>query len=194
LGIANTENISVGGAYGMGDMDFGASIDKAGDDMGLGAHFRSRALGDTEVNGYGVALGKDAAGINIDGTYYMGSIWGGDASKAALTYGPGLNVAMPDGGDAEIGLTLMGVNLAGEVTVKDWLGIRGSVTANLDAVDPTGEFDVATTMNTGFGASIATESVNIDLMVSPDAVLNGPYFLTGAASAPAAALSARFDI
>jgi len=193
-GIASTEAIAIGGGYGMGDMDFGAMIDKNGDDMDIMATFRSRTLSDTDVTAYGLNIAKTTEGIDVDGDYVMGMVWGGDASKAALTYGPGLNVGMPDGGDMVLGVTLVGANLAGEVNVKDWLGIRGSVAANLDLVDPTGELDVATSMETGFGASINTDSVDIDLMVSPQAVLNGPFFLTGVQHQPAASLSARFDI
>jgi len=193
-GIASTEDINIGGAYGMGDMDFGAMIGYTADDTAISAHFRSRTLSDTDVTAYGATVGMADGSTDIGASYAMGWIWGADSSKAALTVGPGLNVAMPDGGDMEIGLTLAGANLAGEVTVKDWIGIRGSVAANLDAVDPTGDFDVATSMTTGFGASINTDSVTIDLMVSPDAVLGGPHFLTGVGSGPAASFSARFDI
>jgi hypothetical protein len=101
---------------------------------------------------------------------------------------------MPDGGDMALGVDLVQTNLAGEVTVKDWLGIRGSVTAALGLGDPLDEVALSTTMSTGFGASISTDSVDIDLMVSPDAVLGGPHFLTGVGMGPAVAFSARFDI
>lgn len=197
-GIASTEALSIGGAYGMSsggtDSDMGASIDMNGDAMGFGAHYWARTLTDSDVTAYGVMADYSDVGTNVNGGYFMGSVWGGDASKAALTYGPTLGVALPDGGDMALEVSLVEANLAGEVTVKDWIGVRGSVAASLDLVDPTGELDVATSMSTGFGASINTESVNIDLMVSPDAILGGPHFLTGAGTGPAAAFSARFDI
>ena len=49
-------------------------------------------------------------------------------------------------------------------------------------------------MAAAFGASIDFEGADIDLVIDPNSVLNGPYFLTGAASAPAVMMSARFDI
>ena len=195
--IASTEALRVGGSYGMSsggiDSDMGASVDMNGDAMGFGAHYWARKLTDSDVAGYGVMANYSDVGTDLNGGYLMGSVWGGDASKAALTYGPTLGVSLPDGGDMALTPALE-TNLAGEVTVKDWIGVRGSVAASLDIVDPTGEFDVATSMSTGFGASINTDSVNIDLMVSPDAILGGPHFLTGAGTGPAAAFSARFDI
>ena len=198
LGIASTEAMSVGGAYGMSsggtDSDFGAGVDKNGDAIGFGAHYWARTLTDSDVTAYGVMADYSDLGTNVMGGYFMGSVWGGDASKAALTYGPALHVAMPEGGDMALDVSLVEANLAGEVTVKDWIGIRGSVAASLDLVDPTGELDVATSMSTGFGASINTDSVDIDLMVDPSAVLGGPHFLTGAGTGAAAAFSARFDI
>jgi len=197
-GIASKEAMTLGGAYGMTngdtDMDFGAAVDKAGDAMGFGGHFRSRTLTDSDVTAYGASVGKTDAGIDVDASYAMGSVWGGDASKAALTYGPGLSVAMPEGGDLALGVDLVQTNLAGEVTVKDWLGIRGSVAAALGLGDPLDEVALSTSMTTGFGASISTDSADIDLMVSPDAVLGGPHFLTGVGMGPAVAFSARFDI
>lgn len=197
-GISNMEALSVGGSYGMSaggtDSDMGASVDMNGDSMGFGAHYWARALTDDSVTAYGAIVGKDDAGITIDGGYFMGNVFGSDASKAALTYGPAVGVALPDGGDMALDVSVVAANLAGEVTVKDWIGIRGSVAASLDLVDPTGELDLATSMSTGFGASINTDSVNIDLMLSPDAILGGPHFLTGAGTGSAAAFSARFDI
>jgi len=193
-GIASTEAIQIGGGYGMGDMDFGATIDKNGDDTGIQATFRSRTLSDSDVTAYGLTVDKNAAGIIAAGGYAMGWIWGGDASKAALTVGPGVNVIQPDGGDLDLGVTVAGANLAGEVTIKDWLGIRGSVAAQLDLVDPMGELDVATSTTSMFGASIHTDSVDIDLAVDPSFVTGGPHFLTGEGTGPAASFSARFDI
>lgn len=197
-GIASTEAIALGGAYGMSsgdrDMDFGAAVDMNGDAMAFGGHFRSRELTKTDVTFYGGSVSKNDAGINIGGDYAMGKVWGSDASNAALTYGPGLTVGLPDGGDMALGVSLAKTNLAGEVSIKDWLGIRGSVAAQLDLVDPTGELDVASSMSTGFGASVDTDTVDIDLMVSPDAILGGPHFLTGVGMGPAMSFSARFDI
>ncbi len=193
-GIANMDDIAIGGGYGMGNMDFGAMIGYTADDTAISAHFRSRDLGDDAVTAYGATVGMADSNIDVGANYTMGWIWGADASKAALTVGPGLGLTLPDGGDMVVGVTVAGANLAGEVTVKDWIGIRGSVSADLDLPDPLNDFDVATTMSTGFGASINTDSVNIDLMVSPDAILGGPHFLTGVGSGPAASFSARFDI
>jgi hypothetical protein len=49
-------------------------------------------------------------------------------------------------------------------------------------------------MAAAFGASIDFEGADVDLVIDPNSVLNGPYFLTGAASSPAIMMSARFDI
>jgi hypothetical protein len=198
-GIASKDAMTFGGAYGMTsgdtDMDFGAAVEKAGDTWGGDVHVRSRTLTDSDVTAYSVDIEKTNASIDGAANYARGSVWGGDASKAALTYGPGIRVAKPKGSDLALGVDLVQTNLAGEVTVKDWLGIRGSVTAALSLGESVfNKVALSTTMSTGFGASISTDNVDIDLMLSPEAILGGPHFLTGTGARPPLALSARFDI
>ena len=93
-------------------------------------------------------------------------------------------------------LSLVNVNLAGEFALNDWFGLRGSVASGLDVVDLTGDLDVmGQAISPAFGASVDFEGADLDFVIDPASVMNGPYFLTGAGSDSfAMMMSARFNI
>jgi hypothetical protein len=199
LELVNMETFTVGGGYGTSsgdnDMAFYGSLAKSADIMGLSAGVRSRDLSQSDVTVWGAQVDHNELGNTLSGGYGMGMRFKTDRSKAAVTVGPALSVAMPEGGDMAIDLHIADVNIAGEFALNDWFGLRGSVVSGLALVDPTGELDLATTgVAPMFGASLDFEGADIDLVIDPNSVMNGPYFLTGAASAPAVHMSARFDI
>ena len=198
--IAGLEAITIGGGYGMADgkddMAFFGSLSMVGDAIGLGAGVRSRALSDDDVTVWGAGVDYSDVGIDLGANYGMGWRYKTDRSRGGLTVGPALGVSMPDGGDMAIDLTLADVNLAGEFSLNDWFGLRGSVASGLAVVDPTGDLDIAgKAISPAFGASIDFEGADLDFVVDPTSVMNGPYFLTGATSGTfAAMMSARFEI
>ena len=199
LEVINMENFTLGGMYGTGDGDahmvYGGSLSKMGEDIGIDVGISSRELSKTDVTTWGAGVSHSEAGQVIGANYGMGLRFKGDRSKAAVTVGPNLAVTMPSEGDMVIDLTVASANIAGEFALNDWFGLRGSVVSDLVLVDPTGELDVGTSgVSPMFGASIDFDGADIDLVIDPNSVMNGPYFLTGAASAPAAMMSARFDI
>lgn len=199
LEVIDMENFSVGGGYGTtsGDTDlvYGGQIIKTGDDIGILVGVFSRELTKKDVTTWNATLSHGEAGQVINGSYGMGVRHNGDRSKAAMTLGPSVGVNLPSEGDMTIDLSLVSANIAGEFALNDWFGLRGSVVSDLMVVDPTGELDLASSgVSPMFGASIDFEGADIDMVIDPSSVLNGPYFLTGAASAPAMMMSARFDI
>lgn len=199
LEVINMEAFSVGGGYGTTsgdtDMSYGGQISKMGDDIGISAGVISRELTKSDVTTWSALVNHSEFGQVINANYGMGWRHAGDRSKAALTLGPDLAVTMPSEGDMVIDLSLVSANIAGEFALNDWFGLRGSVVSDFMVVDPTGELDLATSgVSPMFGASIDFDGADIDLVIDPNSVMNGPYFLTGAASAPAAMMSARFDI
>jgi len=201
LDVTSKDAINIGGGYGMTngdtDMAFGGNIAKTEDGQNVTASVASRTLTKKEVTAWGADLGYVDKGVNIDARYAMGWRFKTDRSKASVTLGPNANIFKPEEGDMSIGLTLAEFNIAGEFALNDWFGLRGSVVSGLDAVVPTGDekFDVMTTgVSPMFGASLDFEGADIDLVIDPNNVMNGPYFLSGASSAPAMMMSARFDI
>ena len=201
LEVINMEGFSLGGGYGTTsgdtDMSYGGQLSKAGDDIGVSLGVVSRELTKSDVKTWSVGLTHGEAGQNIAANYGMGWRYAGDRSKAAVTVGPNAGITMPSEGDMAIDLSLVSANIAGEFALNDWFGLRGSVVSDMMVVVPTGdaEFDVGTSgVSAMFGASLDFEGADIDLVIDPNNVMNGPYFLTGAASAPAAMMSARFDI
>ena len=199
LEVIDMENFSVGGGYGTtsGDTDlvYGGQVTKTGDDIGVLVGVFSRELTKKDVTTWNATLSHGEAGQVINGSYGMGVRHNGDRSKAAMTFGPSVGVNLPSEGDMTIDLSLVSANIAGEFALNDWFGLRGSVVSDLMVVDPTGELDLASSgVSPMFGASIDFEGADIDMVIDPSSVLNGPYFLTGAASAPAMMMSARFDI
>jgi len=199
LELVDMETFTLGGGYGKSsgdnDMAFYGSLGKTADAMAITAGVRSRDLTKSDVTVWGAQVDNNDLGNTLSGAYGMGMRFKTDRSKAAVTVGPSLGVAMPEGGDMAIDLHLADVNIAGEFALNDWFGLRGSVVSGLAVVDPTGELDLMTTgVSPAFGASLDFEGADIDLVIDPNSVMNGPYFLTGAASAPAIQMSARFDI
>ena len=201
LDVTSKDAINIGGGYGMTngdtDMAFGGSLAKTEDGSNVVASVASRTLTKKEVTAWGADLGYVDKGVNIDARYAMGWRFKTDRSKASVTLGPTANIFKPEEGDMSIALTLAEFNIAGEFALNDWFGLRGSVVSGLDAVVPTGDekFDVMTTgVSPMFGASLDFEGADIDLVIDPNNVMNGPYFLSGASSAPAMMMSARFDI
>ncbi len=199
LEVINMESFSLGGGYGTTsgdtDMSYGGQITKTGDDIGLTVGVISRELTKKDVTTWSAILAHGEAGQVINANYGMGFRHAGDRSKAAITFGPNLGVTLPSEGDMAIDLSLVSANIAGEFALNDWFGLRGSVVSDFMVVDPTGELDLATSgVSPMFGASMDFEGTDLDLVIDPNSIMNGPYFLTGAASAPAVMMSARFDI
>jgi hypothetical protein len=215
LDYTSKDRFSLGGGYGMTDgnssMAFSGNVSMVGvegaDDEGVGVAVgvSSRDLGDDDVTVWGASVDyggivdkeSGATGTSIGGNYGMGWRYSTDRSKAGVTVGPSLSVGLPEDGDTMIGISLADINVAGEFALNDWFGLRGSVTNSLAVVNLTGDDDpdLSTAgMAAAFGASIDFEGADVDLVIDPNSVLNGPYFLTGAASAPAIMMSARFDI
>jgi hypothetical protein len=201
LDVTSKKNIALGGGYGTTngdtDMAFGGNLAKTEAGTNVTASIASRTLTKKEVSAWGADLGYVDKAITVDGGYDMGWRFKTDRSKAAVTLGPQVGVVKPEEGDMSIDLTLAEFNIAGEFALNDWFGLRGSVVSGLEAVIPMGgaEFDIHTTgVSPMFGASIDFEGADIDLVIDPNNVMNGPYFLTGATSNPAMMMSARFDI
>ena len=218
LNYTSKDRFSIGGGYGMTDgnssMAFSGNLNMVGeegaDDEGVGVTVgvSSRDLGDDDVTVWGASVDyggivdeeSGATGTSIAGNYGIGWRYSTDRSKAGVTVGPSITVGLPEEGDTQIGINLADINVAGEFALNDWFGLRGSVTSSLAVVNLTSEDEEATPdlstagMATAFGASIDFEGADIDLVIDPNSVLNGPYFLTGAASDPAVMMSARFDI
>lgn len=236
LDMASTDALSLSGSYSMSngdnDMAFGGSVLSANETTGVALGAMSRTLTDSDVTAWGVGLGYNDGNIDAGGGYWMGTVMGGDASNAALTVGPSVDVSMPDGGDLAWGLSLVGVNLAGEFMFNDWIGIRGSATGSVDVASSSGaagggqgttsksststtssttgtttgtgggngggadesSIDIGTSYGTAMGATFKSDAGAIDLLIDAGQLLGGPYFLTGAGTGPAIALSARFDI
>ena len=198
LEVAETDVMALGGSYSMSDGDrdmaFGGGLSLDGDVIGVGAGFYSRELSSEDVTAYGGGVTYLDGSIGAAGSYLMGWVRGADASNAALTVGPGLSVWMPDGGDMVLSLSLLSANLAGEFMFNDWLGIRGSVTGGLDVVDLTGDLSMASTLGAAMGGTFHCDAGDIDILIDPGQLLGGPFFLTGAGTGAALALSARFDI
>jgi hypothetical protein len=198
LDMGDTENFGLNGSYSMarGDanMAFGGGLTMAGDDLGINAGVMSRALSDSNVTAWGAGVGMDGGNIDIGGMYAMGWVMGGDASNAALTVGPAINVAMPDGGDMRIDMSLVAANLAGEFMFNDWIGIRGGVVGALNLADATGDLGVSTDMGATLGGTFHSDAGDLDVMYAPAQLLGGPHFITGAGTGQAVSLSARFAI
>jgi len=203
LRAINKDNVTVGGGYGItsgkSDMAYGGAFTKGEDNTDITAYIQSRDLTKSEVTAYGANLAYQGKNIIIDGAYDMGWRFKTDRSRAAVTLGPRAGITKPEEGDMAIDLTLAQINIAGEFAINDWFGLRGSVVSALDANVPMGdeEFDIMTAPVTpAFGASIDFEGVDIDFTISPDKVMDGPFFLTGAGVGEpfAASMSARFDI
>jgi hypothetical protein len=161
--------------------------------MGVSAGAVSRSLTDDEETAWGAGVDYNDGSIALGGNYDMGVRFGTDTSNAALTYGAGLSVDMPDGGDMAASLSIGNLNLAGEFMFNDWVGIRGSVTSGL-SYDVTGDGGLSGGGGSMFGATFHSDGADIDLLVSPDQLTGGPYFLTGNAMGSVAVMSARFDI
>lgn len=198
LDMGSTESFALDGSYSMarGDsnMAFGGALSMNGDDMGIDAGIMSRKLSDSDVTAWGAGVSMDGGNINIGGMYAMGWVMGGDASNAALTVGPALNVGMPDGGDMRIDMSLLAANLAGEFMFNDWIGIRGGVVGALNVADATGDLGVSTDMGATLGGTFHSDAGDLDLMYAPTQLLGGPHFITGAGTGAAVSLSARFAI
>ena len=198
--ISSLEAITIGGGYGMSDgkddMAFFGNLSMIGDALGVNAGVRSRALTDDDVSVWGAAVDYSDVGIGVSGNYGMGWRYKTDRSRGGLTLGPSVGLDMPDGGDMAVELSLVDVNIAGEFSLNDWFGLRGSVVSGLDVVDITGDLDVmGQAISPAFGASIDFEGADLDFVIDPVSVMNGPYFLTGADSESfAMMMSARFDI
>ena len=199
LEVINMESFGLSGMYGTTsgdtDMTYGGAINKTADDIGIMVGVASRELTKKDVTTWSAGLSHSEFGQVIGADYGMGWRFGGDRSKAAVTVGPDLVVTMPEGADMDIALSLASANIAGEFALNDWFGLRGSVVSDFMVVDPTGELDLATSgVSSMFGASMDFEGADLDLVIDPNSIMNGPFFLTGAASAPAVMMSARFDI
>ena len=199
LGYNNeTEGIALGGSYstadrsdGLANMAFGGGLTMVDDDIGVNLGASSRTLTDDAVTAWGAGLGYSATGINVGGNYVMGHRFG---DSAAFTYGPGVGIDMPDGGDMAIDLNLVQANMASEFMFNDWFGLRGSVTGTLALEDLTGDMTPSMNVGSAFGAALSSDAAAIDLMVDPAQILGGPYFLTGNASGAAAYMSIRVAI
>jgi len=203
LDMRSIDQMSIGGGYGIGsdggDMTvYGSAALSADEDVGMGLNVgvRSRSLTKSDVTFWGAGLSKDDAGMAIGANGGMGLRFKTDRSKAAVTLGPDLSVSMIEDEDMGVDVNLAGVNVAGEFALNDWFGLRGSVAGGLlPSFNMDGEVDLESSgFSTAFGASLDFEGADIDLVIDPNSVMNGPYFLTGAASAPAVHMSARFDI
>jgi len=202
LDVLSKDVFSLGGGYGMTngktDIAFGGTLGKGADSIDVLFNVNSRTLKKKEVSAWGAELSMIDKAIEASGSYRMGWRFNTDTSTAAVTVGPNLMVSKPSEGDMDITLRLAEINIAGEFALNDWFGLRGSVVSGLDAILPMAgkEFDVTTDgVSTAFGASLDFEGADIDLMIDPGRVLDGPYFLTGNSSgAFGAMMSARFDI
>lgn len=203
LDMRSIDQMSIGGGYGMSsgdnDMAFYGSADLSADEdvgMGFGAGVRSRDLTKSDVTVWGADFAMNDAGMGLSGNFGMGMRFKTDRSKAAVVLGPNLGISMPEEEDMSADVSLADVNIAGEFGLNDWFGLRGSVAGGLlPSFNQEGEVDLESSgFSTAFGASIDFEGADIDLVIDPKAVMNGPYFLTGAASDPAVMMSARFDI
>ncbi len=199
--IASTKAFVIGGGYGMSDggndMAFSGSIGKTADGTSLSISARGRDLSKKEVSAWTADFGYDD-GITVDGGYVMGWRFKTDRSKAAVTVGPNLGISSPSEGDTSMTLSLAQVNVAGEFALNDWFGLRGSVLTSLDVVEPIdgGSMDIMSTgVSPAFGASVDFDGADLDFVIDPQSIMNGPYFMTGAASESfAMMMSARFDI
>jgi hypothetical protein len=198
LDMGSTESFALDGSYSMarGDsnMAIGGALSMNGDDMGINAGVMSRELSDSDVTAWGAGVSMDGGNIDAGGMYAMGWVMGGDASNAALTVGPAINVAMPDGGDMRIDMSLVAANLAGEFMFNDWIGIRGGVVGALNLADATGDLGVSTDMGATLGGTFHSDAGDLDVMYAPAQLLGGPHFITGAGTGAALSLSARFAI
>lgn len=199
LGYDNaTEGIALGGSWatadrsdGLSNMAIGGGLTMVDDSIGLNVGVNSRTLTDDSVTAWGGGLGYSDAGINVGGNYRMGHRFG---DSAAFTYGPGVAIDMPDGGDMAVNLHLLAANMASEFMFNDWFGLRGSVTGTLGLDDLTGDMTPSMNVGSAFGAALSSDSAVIDLMVDPAQIMGGPYFLTGNASGAAAYMSIRVAI
>ena len=198
--IASVDAITVGGGYGMSDgkddMAFFAALSYISESVGAVAGVRSRALTDDDVTVWDVGVDYSDAGIGLAANYGWGWRYKTDRSRGGLTIGPGLDVDLPDGGDAMVDLSLMDVNIAGEFALNDWFGLRGSVMSGLAVTDIANDLGVGgKALSSALGASIDFEGADLDFVIDPSSVMNGPYFLTGADSDSfAMMMSARFNI
>jgi hypothetical protein len=199
LGYDNeTEVIALGGSWstadrsdGLANMAFGGGLTMDDDDIGVKFGASSRTLTDDAVTAWRAVLDYSDTGIEVDGNYVMGHRFG---DSAAFTYGPGVVVDMPDGGDMAINLELVQANMASEFMFNDWFGLRGSVTGTLALENLTGEMTTSMNVDSAFGATLSSDAAAIDLKVDPAQILGGPYFLTGNASGAAAYMSIRVAI
>jgi hypothetical protein len=199
LGYDNeTEVIALGGSWstadrsdGLANMAFGGGLTMDDDDIGVKFGASSRTLTDDAVTAWRAVLDYSDTGIEVDGNYVMGHRFG---DSAAFTYGPGVVVDMPDGGDMAINLELVEANMASEFMFNDWFGLRGSVTGTLALENLTGEMTTSMNVDSAFGATLSSDAAAIDLKVDPAQILGGPYFLTGNASGAAAYMSIRVAI
>jgi hypothetical protein len=201
--MRSIDQMSIGGGYGIGsgsgDMTIYGSADVSADEdvgMGISVGVRSREISKSDVTVWGAGLSKTDAGMDVGLNYGMGARFKTDRSKAAVTVGPDVGISMPEEGDMAVAINLAAVNVAGEFALNDWFGLRGSVAGGLlPSFNADGEVDLESSgFSTAFGASLDFEGVDLDLVIDPSSVLNGPYFLTGAKSEPAFHMSARFDI
>jgi hypothetical protein len=229
LDMGSTENFALDGSYSMarGDANmaniaFGGGLAVAGEDSGFNAGVMSRALSDSHVTAWGADIELESNDINLDGMYAMGWVMASDASKAALTIGPKLDIdivgeeenkiesteygaeeyVLTEDGEPEteivynpnIEIALVAVNIAGEFMFNDWIGIRGGVIGSLNITDVTDDLGVSTTLSATMGGTFKSDAGDIDLMYTPGQLLGGPHFITGAGTGAAVMLSARFAI
>jgi hypothetical protein len=189
-------DVALSGSYSTADGDdnraFFGGLSMVGDVMGVSAGGTCRTLTDDAVTQYGGLVTYNDDVVGAQAVYNTGARFGTDSSSAALTYGAGLNVSDATG-DMGLSVSVGNLSLAGEFMFNDWVGIRGSVTTGA-SYDVLGDGGLSGSSGSAFGATFHAEGADIDLVVAPEQLTGGPYFLTGNAVGSIATMSARFDI
>ena len=150
------------------------------------------------VTAWSAGVGYVDKGVRVLTSYDLGWRFKTDRSNAAVTLGPRINVLKPEESEADIDFSLADFNIAGEFSLTDWFGLRGSVGTALNAELPVGdeEFEMKTTrVRPAFGASLDFDGCDVDFMFDPVGLMNGDEFWTGQSNGwYGAMMSARFDI
>ena len=202
LRAINKNEVTIGGGYGVTNGDtnlaFGGDFTAGVESTNASAFVRSRTLTKRQITAWSAGVGYVDKGVRVLTSYDLGWRFKTDRSNAAVTLGPRIKVMKPEESEADIDFSLADFNIAGEFSLTDWLGLRGSVGTALNAELPVGdeEFEMKTTrVRPAFGASLDFDGCDVDFMFDPVGLMNGDEFWTGQSNGRyGAMMSARFDI
>ncbi len=158
-------------AKGAGDADLGYTFTG-----GFSSNSNTPAMGDSQ----------DSSSINVEAG--VGPVWRLGKSTVAVHATVGFNQNTDAAENSDSTITVPGVNVAFETPLNDWVDFRGGAgygfaleSTTPKEGDPTSAQSGSTTAAMGLSAHWG--KLNFDVALNRDFLLNGPYMLTGNATA-----------